>query len=84
MNKETNNTSKGASAKRYDLIGTEEVAAILGYKTAASFRTMYHRARPFPAYRIANNRVMFERSDVMNYIESVRVEAVDMFLQPEN
>ena len=64
---------------KYDLISTEEVAKMLGYKNANSFRTMYFRARPFPVYRIASNRAMFNRCDVEKYIESKKVDAFDPF-----
>lgn len=70
--------TKTAKSKGIDLINTDVAANILGYASAASFRLMYNRERPFPCYRIAK-RIMFDRAAVMAYIESQKVDAVELF-----
>ena len=59
-----------------DLIKTEEVAKMLGY-TTASFRNMVRREKPFPSYKMAK-RVMYNKADVLQYIESRKIDALIM------
>lgn len=56
----------------YEMISTAEAAKMAGY-TAESFRHLVKRDKPFPCYKMAGNRLLFNRADVLAYIESKRV-----------
>lgn len=64
-----------SSKENRELITTAEAAKMLGY-TIGSFRVMVFNKRPFPAYKMSGNKVMYNKRDIDAYIDARRIDPI--------
>lgn len=58
--------------ENWNLIGTKEVADILGVKHSTVNGWMFRNAMPFPYYKVSPRCIRFKKTEVLEYLKKIK------------